>query len=157
MTTLGTFGITAGLVAIAAAVLLRRGDRAGPVVLVVGYAVAWMAVHATKGATDRPRPAGGLVDTVGSSFPSGHAANAVAWVAVGVALARVLGGRASEVGLVTAGVAIAAVVGLSRIYLRVHYLSDVVAGWGLASAVYALAGIVALLVGHMRNNRLASA
>lgn len=156
-TALGTLPVCAAVGAAAAAVLARRRQRAAAVVLVVGFAVTWVTVQVTKAATDRPRPAGGLVDTAGASFPSGHAANAVMWAAAALALAQTLRGRSGGAGLVGAGVAIAVLVGLSRIYLRVHYLSDVVAGWGLASAVYALCGIVALLVGHMRNNRRATA
>lgn len=153
ITTLGTFPVTAGLVVVAVAFLLSRGERAAPLVLVVGYLLAQLATHTTKASVDRARPSDSLVDAMGSSFPSGHASNAIAWVAVGAALARVLGGWVSSATLVTTGVVIAALVGLSRVYLRTHYLSDVVAGWGLAAAIYALCATVALLVGHMRNNR----
>ena len=47
---------------------------------------------------------------------------------------------------------IAALIGLTRIYLRAHYLSDVEAGWGLGATVFALLGIVALVVGRLRHN-----
>jgi undecaprenyl-diphosphatase len=43
-------------------------------------------------------------------------------------------------------------VGLTRVQLRAHYLSDVVGGWGLALALFALCAIVALVVGHVRDN-----
>lgn len=49
------------------------------------------------------------------------------------------------------------VVGASRVYLRVHWLSDVAGGAGLAAVVFALLGIGALVVGHLRHNREASA
>ena len=52
----------------------------------------------------------------------------------------------------TVAIAIAASVGLSRIYLRVHYLSDVVGGWGLGAALFALCGTAALVIGYVRNN-----
>ena len=44
------------------------------------------------------------------------------------------------------------VVGLTRVYLRAHYLSDVEGGWGLAVAIFALLGVVALVVGRLRQN-----
>ena len=53
--------------------------------LVVGLALTYAAVHITKDAVDRPRPARPLVDVDGGSYPSGHAAYAVTWVAVAVA------------------------------------------------------------------------
>jgi undecaprenyl-diphosphatase len=93
------------------------------------------------------------MDAVGSSFPSAHAAYAVAWVGIAVALSRSvprLTGRAAVVG---AAIALAAVVGLSRVYLRVHYLSDVVAGWSLGVTIFSLCGVTALVVGQLRQNQ----
>ena len=52
--------------------------------------------------------------------------------------------------------AIAVVVALSRVYLRAHYLSDVLGGAGLAAAIYALCGVVALVVAYVRQNAAAS-
>ena len=52
----------------------------------------------------------------------------------------------------TAALVIVVVVGLTRVYLRAHYLSDVEGGWGLAVAIYALLGLVAVVVGHLRQN-----
>ena len=43
----------------------------------------------------------------------------------------------------TAAVVLAVVIGLTRVYLRAHYLSDVEGGWGLAAAIFALLGLVA--------------
>ncbi|MEP6953166.1 MAG: bifunctional DedA family/phosphatase PAP2 family protein [Solirubrobacteraceae bacterium] len=153
LTVLGTFPATAALIVAASAFLVWRGDRTGPAVLVPGFLLTWIATRITKAATDRPRPAGSLIDTVGSAFPSGHASNSVAWAAVGVALVRALRGRTSEVAFAAIGVIMATAIGLSRVLLGAHYLSDVVAGWGLGAAIYALCGVVALLVGHMRNNQ----
>ena len=62
--------------------------------------------------------------------PSGHAAYAVTWVAVAVAITNALPNVASRFAFVTVATAITAAVGLSRIYLRAHYLSDVVEGGG---------------------------
>jgi undecaprenyl-diphosphatase len=86
-----------------------------------------------------------------SSFPSGHAAYSVAYVAMGVIAARVLPGPASRAGLVIGTIVISAVVGLTRVYLGVHYYSDVVAGWALAATIYAICTIVALVVYYVRH------
>ncbi len=101
---------------------------------------------------DRPRPAGSYVDTDGMAFPSAHAAYSVAWIACAVVLVRTGGSWAGRTAAVTAAVILAALIGLSRIYLRAHYLSDVEAGWGLGATVFALLGIVALVVGRVRQN-----
>ena len=51
-----------------------------------------------------------------------------------------------------AGLAVAVVVGLSRVYLRAHYWSDVAGGWGLGAAVLGACAVVALVVAYFRNN-----
>ncbi|HZI92468.1 MAG TPA: phosphatase PAP2 family protein, partial [Thermoleophilaceae bacterium] len=43
-------------------------------------------------------------------------------------------------------------IGLSRVYLRVHYWSDVAAGWGLGAAILGGVGAIALVVAHVRQN-----
>ena len=54
-----------------------------------------------------------------------------------------------------AGAALAAAIGLSRVYLRVHYLSDVTGGWALGLAAFSLCGAIALIVAYLRNNAAA--
>jgi undecaprenyl-diphosphatase len=100
----------------------------------------------------RPRPSGGLVAASGFSFPSGHATNSVAYVAVAVALAHAVPGLARRAGVVVGAVVLAAAIGLSRVYLHVHYLSDVLGGWGLGAALFSLCGCMALLVAAVRHN-----
>ena len=67
-------------------------------------------------------------------------------------LTRALPGVASRVSLVTVAIIVAAAVGITRVYLRVHWLSDVVGGWGLGMAIYSLLGTAALVVAFVRNN-----
>jgi membrane-associated phospholipid phosphatase len=76
----------------------------------------------------------------------------VTWIAVAVAIHRVLPNVASRFTFVAVGVIVAAVVGLTRIYLRAHWLSDVTGGWGLAAAAFSLCGLVALVVAYVRDN-----
>jgi membrane-associated phospholipid phosphatase len=126
------------------------------VVLVVALAILHIAVPAMKEGVDRPRPAGALIDSSGSSFPSGHAAYAVIypWFAVTLAV-RLRPGMTRASALMFAGVALAALIGLSRVYLRVHYLSDVSAGWGLGVSAFAGCATVAMIVpyvGRLRQN-----
>jgi membrane protein DedA with SNARE-associated domain/membrane-associated phospholipid phosphatase len=152
VTALGSLPVALVLVGLTCAFLASRREPWRAVVLALGLALTWVVVQVTKAAVDRPRPARGLVDADGSSFPSGHAAYALAWVAVAVMLSHVLPSLASRFAFVTVGVVIAVLVGATRLYLRAHYLSDVLAGWGAGAAVFAVCGIVALVIGFVRNN-----
>jgi undecaprenyl-diphosphatase len=151
---LGAFPTVAGLVTATTALLVVRRRYADAVVLVVGLILVYVAVNVTKGAIDRPRPSGSLIDTSGAAYPSGHTAYAVAWVAVAVALTRRLNLVASGV-LVFVALGIAAAVGVSRIYLRAHWWSDVAGAWGLGAGIFALLAAIALVVEHIRHNEVA--
>jgi undecaprenyl-diphosphatase len=54
--------------------------------------------------------------------------------------------------VVVAGIALTALVGLSRVYLNVHYLSDISAGWALGAASFSLCAAVALTITTVRQN-----
>lgn len=99
-------------------------------------------IGAVKGAVDRPRPPDSLIATSAAAFPSGHAI-ASAVTAVGLVLVLAPPGPARWRWEVRA-VVFAAVMALSRVYLRAHWLSDTVAG-GLLGAALAL-GWPALLL-----------
>jgi membrane-associated phospholipid phosphatase len=66
-------------------------------------------------------------------------------------------GLVGHATLVTGAIALAAAIGLSRIYLRVHYWSDVAGGWGLGVGIFATLAAIAMLVQHMRHNDRARA
>jgi undecaprenyl-diphosphatase len=53
---------------------------------------------------------------------------------------------------VTGALVLTTVIGLSRVYLRAHYLSDVIAGWALGLTLFAICGIVAMVVAYIRHN-----
>lgn len=79
-----------------------------------------------KSAFDRARPPDSLIATSGASFPSGHAI-AAAVTAVGLVVVLLPPGPARWKWEARA-VAFAFLMALSRVYLRAHWLSDVVAG-----------------------------
>ena len=151
VTWLGALPVAGGIVVLAAAWLAARRRALEAIVLVAGMGLTVAAVHVAKAAVDRPRPTGALVDTLGQSYPSGHAAYAIGLVAAAVALSRTAPALRT-VGLVTIALVAAVVVGATRIYLRAHYLSDVLGGAGLAAALFALCGLVALIVDFVRHN-----
>jgi membrane protein DedA with SNARE-associated domain/membrane-associated phospholipid phosphatase len=151
---LGTLPVAIALVVAAGAALAWRRHFLEAGLLALGLVVIYAAVHITKDAVERPRPPHPLVEVEGWSYPSGHAAYAATWVAVAVALGRALPTLASRFAFVTVAVVIGALIGLSRVYLRVHWLSDVGGGWGLGLTVYALCGMAVLVVAYVRNNAM---
>jgi membrane protein DedA with SNARE-associated domain/membrane-associated phospholipid phosphatase len=151
VTALGAFPTVAALVVATAVLLVVRKRYAEALVLVVGLALVYVAVNVTKDALGRERPGGSFVGTVGHAYPSGHAAYATAWIAAAVALTRGLRLVASG-ALVFIALAIAAAVGLSRIYLRAHWWSDIAGGWGLGAGIFALLAALTIVVEYIRHN-----
>jgi membrane-associated phospholipid phosphatase len=137
----GLIVIVGPAVLLSAAVLIKRHARARAIALIVGAGLAWISVTIVKSVVDRPRPSHPLVHTTGQSYPSAHASNSVGWLALAIALTVVIPTRAGRIAAITAGALLAVVVGLSRIYLRAHYASDVLAGEALAVAMYAVAAL----------------
>jgi len=156
-TDLGSLPVTGTFVLIGAIALGVRRRPVELIGLVAGFIVLVIAIHVTKGAIDRPRPSGSLIDTVGSSFPSGHSGYSTAYVAMAVIGWRVVPGFARRALVVLAAVLLAASIGLSRIYLRAHYWSDVAGGWALGGAIFGLCAAVSLIVFYMRDTAPARA
>lgn len=79
---------------------------------------------------ERPDTALYLASEITMSFPSGHSAmSAVVYLSLAVLISRIENSRKSRIFIITAALIISFIVGLSRIYLSVHYPTDVLAGW----------------------------
>jgi undecaprenyl-diphosphatase len=109
-------------------------------VLVIGV-LSRLGLAALVGDT-RPPQVDWLVPVHGFSFPSGHAAtSALVAGTLGWLLSQLTSGRTARVAIAAALGAWALLVGLSRMYLGVHWVSDVLGSWLLAGAC--LAGLLA--------------
>jgi membrane protein DedA with SNARE-associated domain/membrane-associated phospholipid phosphatase len=151
LTHLGALPVAGGALVLTALVLLWRRHELEGLALLGGLVLTFAGVHVTKPAFDRPRPLDPLFDASGFAYPSAHAAYAVCWIAIAIALRHAIPGLATRAGLLIAGLAVAVAVGLTRIYLRVHWFSDVAGGWALAAMCFSLAAMVALVVGYLRS------
>lgn len=123
------------------AVLLVRRRWAAAVAFAIAWATSEIAIEVLKGYFERGRPTLPLVETVGFSFPSGHA-TAGAAIAVAVVLAFLKPGHRRRVWIGLA-LAFAFTMASSRVYLGAHWLSDVVTGV-LLGTVCAIAGFASV-------------
>ncbi len=145
ITQLANSSVVAVGLALACGVLWRRGRKRHAVLLLVVVVGAGLLNVLLKGIFVRPRP--DFADTYyresGFSFPSGHAMLGVVFYGMlAYAIGKILTTRRTRLVLAVVAVVLALVIGFSRIYLGVHYLSDVVAGWS-AGACWLAACIVA--------------
>lgn len=153
VTFFGSGGFTWALALVCAALLAWRRRWTELWVLLAGMTITQVGIVGLKDAVDRPRPADPLVSSSGSAFPSGHAAHSVIylWLAVTIVL-RLRPGMARATAVVVTGLVLTALVGLSRVYLEVHYLSDVSGGWALGAAAFSFCAAVGLVVSQVRQN-----
>lgn len=146
VTELGNGVVLAGVTAIAAYLLARRGLFRDALLMVLAFGGAEVLSYGLKLGFRRDRPffADPLATESTYSFPSGHATVSLAtYGALAVVLARrVPKGRARLACLGGAALLIS-LIGFSRLYLGVHYLSDVLAGFSAGTAWLALC-VVAL-------------
>ena len=140
VTALGSLAVLVFLtLAVAVYFALDRRPRMGLFVL-VAVAGGTAVTFALKVLYNRPRPSLLPPEALPGdpSFPSGHAAAAaVVYLTLGLLLARAVPKRRLKVYVVALAVALTLAVGVSRVYLGVHWPTDVLAGWALGG-VWAL-------------------
>lgn len=106
-----------------------------------GTVTGSIAVALAKSWVGRQRPAliDHLVEVGSASFPSGHAANsAIIYLTIALVSIQVIPHRAARWFLLAATLLLVAAIGVSRVYLGVHWPSDVLAGWSFGT-LWALA------------------
>lgn len=116
--------------AIVALLFLRLRREA--VLLALTVMGAWAVDAAIKGLVGRPRPVivPHLTEAGGASFPSGHAFNsAVVYIAIALAFATLSARESVRLTIIGTAILLSLVVAWSRVWLGVHFPSDVAAGW----------------------------
>lgn len=124
--------------------ILRRKARPG-VFVALAVISGTVLSNILKGLFDRPRPELTAIAEYGKgSFPSGHSTmSAVVYLTLAIMLAVTEKRRVLKVFYVVAAIFLILVVGLSRLYLGVHYPTDVAAGWAIGASWAILWAVVA--------------
>jgi membrane-associated phospholipid phosphatase len=149
VTALGEGLVVAAISVVAGTLLWLLGQRAYAALLAAAVGGAWLIYPVLKLVFDRPRPQlfEWRAQALAPSYPSGHATMSMVLLVVLAYIVHQLSGR-RRVGVAAMLLAGAAVllIGLSRLYLGVHYPSDVIAGYvvGFAWAVFCALAVEAL-------------
>ncbi len=147
ITALGGFTVLTLIAIAATALLLIHRRRAQAAVFAGTVILAQIVSGGLKTFVDRPRPA--LVphlDLVySSSFPSGHAMmTPVVYLTLAAVLSAAERPLGAKIMLLGGATLLVVAVGVSRVYLGVHWPTDVLGGWALGSAIALAASIVLL-------------
>jgi undecaprenyl-diphosphatase len=137
--------------------LLMDGKRGAALWVLVSVSGGAVISNLLKLAIERPRPdlVARLVEVNTSSFPSGHATlAAVTYLTLGALLSRVEARRRAKIYVLTVAVVLTVLIGVSRIYLGVHWPTDVLAGWCVGAAWAMLCWRIAL--GLQRSGKVES-
>ena len=147
VTALGGTLVTTFVTAAAVGFLALQGKRRAAAFVAVAVSSGVILGALLKSGFDRPRPDlvphGTVVYT--SSFPSGHSmTSAVVYLTLAALLIRVQARRRLQLYLLSLALAVTVAVGVSRVYLGVHWPSDVLAGWSAGAAWAMLCWSIAL-------------
>jgi undecaprenyl-diphosphatase len=146
-TALGSIAVLALLTLAVSGFLVLDGKRHAALLVLAAVAGGLLGSHLLKEAFERPRP--DLVPhravVYTASFPSGHAMMAAStYLTLGALLARVQKRRRLKAFLLVLSALLTLLVGASRVYLGVHWPTDVLAGWTAGGVWAFLCWMVAL-------------
>lgn len=146
LSALGSGVVTGLIVVLVTGFFLLAGRRRYAALMVACSVGTGLAMWLLKDLFERPRPM--IVTQIdppgGLSFPSGHSMIAAAlYMTLAVLIARNLESRRLQIYVVAAGASVALLIGATRVYLGVHYPTDVLAGWTLGLTWALICGLVA--------------
>lgn len=147
ITALGSFAVLGLATLLTAIGMWLQGYRRTALVTVVAIVGALGLNQALKALFDRARPdlVPQMARVVTASFPSAHAMlSAVVYLTLGALVSQVQVRRRVKGYVIACSVLLALLVGTSRVYLGVHYPTDVLAGWAIGAAWACLGWAVAV-------------
>jgi undecaprenyl-diphosphatase len=129
---------------------------AGYLLMIKKYHAMWLVLSATTGglvistllkwmfSRERPQLVPHLSVVHTSSFPSGHSMlSAVVYLTLGVLLARLVPNRSAKIYFMGLAIFLSFLIGISRVYMGVHYPTDVLAGWTFGALVASVCWLAA--------------
>ena len=132
LTSLGGPAVLGLFVTAIAGFLLLQGRTRTAIAIVITSLSGELVGEAMKYAFHRPRPTvvPHLRQVFSTSFPSGHAMeSAIVYLTLGAMLMRVADRRATKLYILAVAMLLTVIVGVSRVWLGVHYPTDVIGGW----------------------------
>ncbi len=156
ITTLGSYTILTIVVGLTAAILFLLRKETAAVFLLSAVVTGSLISTLAKQVFSRARP--DLVEhmdrTFTSSFPSAHAmVSAFTWLILAAIAIRFIPRHRVRVFVLIAGISISVLVGVSRVYLGVHWPSDVLAGWFFGAAWAGTCWLAANYLGRQLRRR----
>jgi undecaprenyl-diphosphatase len=151
VTALGSMTLVVLFSAFTLVVLLVLRDRLGTLQLLAASAGAGILTTVTKNVIERIRPeeAQRLIVVSGFSYPSGHSLSTSAlYLTIAIIAGRHVQHSGARAGIFVAVSAVLLMVGASRVYLGVHYATDVVSGISLGAAWALLLAGFFTFIGH---------
>jgi undecaprenyl-diphosphatase len=146
VTALGSLGVLATVVVASCGFLWLQRNRMAVVYVLAAVLGAQLLSSTLKNAFDRPRPdlAPHGMRVYTASFPSGHSTmSAATYLTLGALLARYQKPKRLRFYLVFMAIVLTLLVGASRVYLSVHWPTDVLAGWTIGAAWALMCWVVA--------------
>jgi undecaprenyl-diphosphatase len=137
VTSLGSITVLSIIVVLVSGLVFSLGRVRQGAVLLAASAGGMLLTGLLKDVFQRDRPPVilHLVPAINASFPSGHATlSATVYLTLGALIAHFAHKRRVRVYALTAAVVLAVTVGCSRVYLGVHWPTDVLAGWCVGAA-----------------------
>jgi undecaprenyl-diphosphatase len=150
-TALGSAAVLIIIIALTAGFLAMQRQYRSMWLIIIASALGQLLSSALKTLFNRDRPDESLhlVEVSTASFPSGHAMlSAVVYLTLGVVLATTRQRKREKTYIMLAALLLTGIVGITRVYIGVHYVTDVLAGWAVGLCWAMLCLLVALRLQH---------
>lgn len=140
----GTVLILAVILACGMLASLRRFGTAALLAIQIALGTSLVSSAKLSFARARPDVVPYFTSVSTASYPSGHAANsAIVYLSIAILIATAAPSRVARMFIPCAAMMLTVFIGLSRLYLGVHWPSDVVAGWAIGGGWALAAGLIA--------------